>query len=81
MLLSRTRHKAKLALKGFIFDKSNLQELLDARHRQRLEDSMGFRGQWDEHQRFQISFLKDQGLDPSHKYFRFQYLFGNFTIL
>ena len=63
-----TRHKAKLALKGFIFDKSNLQELLDARHRQRLEDSMGFRGQWDEHQRFQISFLKDQGLDPSHKF-------------
>jgi cyclopropane fatty-acyl-phospholipid synthase-like methyltransferase len=68
MLLSRTRRKAKLALKAFIFDKSNLQELLDVRRRHALEDSMGFRGQWDEHSRFQIAFLKEQGLDPSHKF-------------
>jgi hypothetical protein len=61
MLLSRTRRKAKLALKGLIFDKTNLQELVDVRRRQALEGSMGFRGQWDEHRRFQIAFLKSQG--------------------
>src|ERR1700733_15598110 len=68
MLLSRPRRKAKLALKGLIFDKTNLQELVDVRRRQALEDSMGFRGQWDEHRRFQIDFLKSRGLDPSHKF-------------
>ena len=68
MLLSRTRRKAKLALKALIFDRTNLQELLDVRRRQALEDSMGFRGQWDEHRRFQIAFLRSQGLDPSHKF-------------
>jgi SAM-dependent methyltransferase len=68
MLLSRTRHRAKLALKAFIFDKGNMQELVEARRRQALEDSMGFRGQWDEHRRFQIAFLKHEGLEPSHKF-------------
>ena len=67
MLLPRTRYKAKLALKGFVFDKSNLQELIDVRRRNALEDSMGFRGQWDEHRRFQMDFLKSKGLLPSHK--------------
>jgi 2-polyprenyl-3-methyl-5-hydroxy-6-metoxy-1,4-benzoquinol methylase len=67
MLLSRMRHKAKLALKEFIFEKSNLQEVVDVRRRYALEDSMGFHGQWDEHRRFQIGFLKSRGLLPSHK--------------
>lgn len=67
MFLSRTRYKAKLALKGFVFDRSNLQEVIDVRRRNALEDSMGFRGQWDEHRRFQIAFLKNRGLSPSHK--------------
>ena len=68
MLLSRTRHRAKLFLKGFIFDRTNLQEVLDVRRRRALEDTMGFRGQWDEHRRFQMAFLKSQGLDPFHKF-------------
>ena len=68
MLLSRTRYKAKLALKGFIFDRSNLQEVVDVRRRNALEDSMGFRGQFDEHRRFQIDFLKSRGLLASHKF-------------
>jgi SAM-dependent methyltransferase len=67
MFLSRTRRKAKLAIKAVIFDKLNLQELVDERRRHALEDSMGFRGQWDEHRRFQLAFLIDQGLNPSHK--------------
>ena len=28
---------------------------------------MGFRGQWDEHRRFQLAFLKEQGLNPTHR--------------
>jgi cyclopropane fatty-acyl-phospholipid synthase-like methyltransferase len=68
MFLLQTRRKAKLALKGFIFDKCELQELIDVRHRNTLEDSMGFRGQWEEHRRFQITFLKEQGLNPSHNF-------------
>lgn len=68
MLLARTRREAKLALKGLMFDKGNLQEVVDVRYRRTLEDSMGFPGQWDEHRRFQIAFLRDQGLDPSHKF-------------
>src|ERR1700678_2630550 len=65
MLLSRTRRNMKLAVKSLIFDGINLQELLDVRRRYALEDSMGFRGQWDEHRRFQIEFLRQQGLKPS----------------
>src|ERR1700730_16469862 len=68
MVLSRTRRNAKLALKGLVFDIGNLQEVLDVRRRYALEDSMGFRGQWDEHRRFQISFLREQGLSPSHRF-------------
>ena len=68
MVLSRTRRSAKLALKGLVFDSGNLQEVLDVRRRHALEDSMGFRGQWDEHRRFQVDFLKAQGLLPSHTF-------------
>jgi SAM-dependent methyltransferase len=68
MLLSRTRHLAKLRVKAFVFDKGNFQELLDVRRRHKLEDSMGFRGQWDEHRRFQITFLKERGLEPQHDF-------------
>jgi cyclopropane fatty-acyl-phospholipid synthase-like methyltransferase len=67
MVLSRTRRRAKLALKGFIFDVGRLQELVDFRRIRALEDSMGFRGQWDEHRRFQIEFLRSRGLHPPHR--------------
>jgi SAM-dependent methyltransferase len=65
MLLSRTRRKMKFAAKGLIFDGLDLQELVDERRRLALEGSMGFCGQWDEHRRFQIDFLREQGLAPS----------------
>ena len=67
MILSRTGRKTKLALKGLVFDAFNLQEVLDVRHKNVLEESMGFRGQWEEHRCFQIAFLREQGLKPSHK--------------
>jgi cyclopropane fatty-acyl-phospholipid synthase-like methyltransferase len=67
MFLSRTRQRLKLAVKTALFDKLNLQEVTETRYRHALEDCMGFRGQWDEHRRFQLSFLVEQGLAPSHK--------------
>ncbi len=67
MVWSRTRRRAKLAVKGFIFDMGRLEELVEFRRVRTLEDSMGFRGQWDEHRRFQIDFLRSRGLLPSHE--------------
>jgi 2-polyprenyl-3-methyl-5-hydroxy-6-metoxy-1,4-benzoquinol methylase len=65
-MLSRTRRRAKLAFKGLLFDGARLQELVEVRRKNALEDSMGFRGQWEEHRRFQIDFLKSHGLSPAH---------------
>jgi cyclopropane fatty-acyl-phospholipid synthase-like methyltransferase len=39
--------------------------LLDERELRSLEDMMGFRGQWDEHRRFQMDELQKLGLQPS----------------
>jgi cyclopropane fatty-acyl-phospholipid synthase-like methyltransferase len=66
VLLHRTRRSITYSIKAFIFDLAGLQEMLDLRDKNRLEDSMGFRGQFDEHRRFQIALLKEQGLIPSH---------------
>jgi methyltransferase family protein len=41
--------------------------MIDLREKHELEDSMGFRGQLDEHRRFQIEFLREQGLTPSDR--------------
>lgn len=65
MLLLRTRHNLRRAVKSVIFDKMNLQEVVDARRRHALEGAMGFCGQWDEHRRFQIEFLRKEGMQPS----------------
>ena len=42
--------------------------MIDLREKHKLEDSMGFRGQWDEHRRFQMEMLKVQGLKPTHNF-------------
>jgi ubiquinone/menaquinone biosynthesis C-methylase UbiE len=55
-------------LKGVIFDVANLQSMIDLREKHQLEDSMGFRGQWDSHRQFQIDLLKRLGLKPSHDF-------------
>jgi len=67
MFLSRTRQKITHSLKEFVFDKLGLEEVIELRNKHRLEDVMGFRGQFDEHRRFQITLLKDQGLVQSNK--------------
>jgi SAM-dependent methyltransferase len=66
-MLAQTRGRTIHSLKAFLFDKLGLQEVLERREKQRLEDMMGFRGQFDEHRRFQITFLKKWGLVPSHR--------------
>jgi SAM-dependent methyltransferase len=63
---SRTRAKLIYHAKGFIFDKAGFQKVIDLREKHQLEDAMGFRGQFDEHRRFQIEMLKKQGLRPEH---------------
>ena len=65
---SRTRAKLVHSIKGIIFDTADLQSMLDLREKHKLEDSMGFRGQWDEHRRFQIEMLKVQGLEAFHDF-------------
>lgn len=66
MLLARTRKTIKFAMKSRLFDAGNMQEVVDTRRRHALEDCMGFRGQWEEHRRFQLAFLEKQGLRPAH---------------
>lgn len=66
--LTRTRQRLVQGIKSFIFDQMNLQETINLRERHQLEDSMGFRGQWDEHRRFQFALLKEQGLKSNHKF-------------
>lgn len=66
MLLARTRKRIKFAVKRFVFSAGNMQEIVDIRRRHALEDCMGFRGQWEEHRRFQLAFLQQQGLRPTH---------------
>ena len=62
MLLSRTRaelaYRAKLAL----FKAGRIQRALDESQQRVLETHMGFRGQWVEHRRFQLDFVKSIGL-------------------
>jgi len=64
MLLSRTRanlaYRARLAL----FKIGGVQDALDESERRVLEAHMGFRGQWEEHRRFQLEFAKSAGLRP-----------------
>jgi SAM-dependent methyltransferase len=67
MLLSRTRKRLAFKVRSFMFDVGGFQSMIEQRDRNELEDSMGFRGQWDEHRRFQMAFLKEQGLLPQHR--------------
>lgn len=50
-----------------IFVLAGIETMLEMQEKHQLEDSMGFRGQLDEHRRFQFAFLKEQGLRPTHK--------------
>lgn len=64
MLLSRTRKRLLHSARNFIFRFGGFQNTLDENEQRDLEMHMGFRGQWDEHRRFQMAFLEEQGLRP-----------------
>ena len=66
--LSRTRQKIVHGVKGFVFDKANFRKMVDLREKHELEDSMGFRGQWESHRQFQFDLLKKLGLNPSDNF-------------
>lgn len=66
-MLERTRAKWKHAIRQRLFGWTNMQAMLDLDERHALEDSMGFRGQWDEHRRFQLAELKRRGLKPHNR--------------
>ena len=65
-MLKRTRANAAFAIRAWMFDRFGFQKMLDRREMNELEDHMGFRGQIPEHRRFQIDFLKSQGLKPQN---------------
>jgi SAM-dependent methyltransferase len=68
LLLKKTRALWKRRAQAWLFDVAGIQALLNERELQSLEDMMGFRGQWDEHRRFQIDELKRLGLQPSSSF-------------
>jgi len=67
-MLKKTRANIAFGAKSKIFDMFNFQSMLDRREMNLLEDHMGFRGQIPEHRRFQLDFLKSQGLKPEHSF-------------
>lgn len=71
MLLSRTREKIAYHAKLAIFNAGGFQQVLDERERRTLEDHMGFRGQWNEHRRFQLEFAKTHGLRKTSRLIEF----------
>lgn len=68
MLLSRTRAKYLQSARLALFDATGMAKALEERETLALEAHMGFRGQWDEHRRFQFDFAKRMGLQPSHRF-------------
>lgn len=56
------------AVQEAVFSGFRIQTLLERRERKELALAMGFEGQWDEHRRFQMAFLKEHGLQPTHRF-------------
>jgi ubiquinone/menaquinone biosynthesis C-methylase UbiE len=63
MILQRTRAILKHQIKEKIYKLGHLQTMIEENENRQLETSMGFRGQWEEHRRFQIDLLQSQGLN------------------
>lgn len=59
---SRTLAKIAAAAQEGIFDSMSMDRVIARRERQQLVEAMGFDGQWDEHRRFQMDFLRNNGL-------------------
>jgi SAM-dependent methyltransferase len=66
--LSRTRATLLHRAKEIAFDYGGFQQMLDLRDLHKLEDSMGFRGQFYPHRAFQFEILKRYGLERDHSF-------------
>lgn len=64
-MLERTRKKWIRRAQERLFDLARINDFLEEKEQNTLEDHMGFRGQLPEHRRFQITELKKLGLAPS----------------
>lgn len=66
-MLNRTRDRLAHTIKLKLFQVLNFQAALDEQEKNELEAHMGFKGQWEEHRRFQMAFLMSEGLKPHHR--------------
>lgn len=60
--------KIREGLQARAFSLLGLQSYLDRQEQEKLSHAMGFVGQWDEHRRFQMAFLKSKGVEPRHRF-------------
>lgn len=60
--------KIKEGLQAQAFTTFGMQSYLDRQEQEKLSLAMGFVGQWDEHRRFQMEFLKSKGVEPHHRF-------------
>ena len=65
---SRTFQKMSAKVQDGLFSLLAMDRVIDRRERNERIVAMGFAGQWDEHQRFQLDFLRRSGLRGSHRF-------------
>ena len=65
--LLRIWHKFQKA----VFELCKLEQVIERQEKRELALSMGFVGQWDEHRRYQLAFLKEEGLSNSSSLLEF----------
>jgi ubiquinone/menaquinone biosynthesis C-methylase UbiE len=65
---SRTFAKASASLQDGLFRFLSMDRVIERREREERAVAMGFDGQWDEHQRFQMDFLRRNGLRSSTRF-------------
>lgn len=65
---SRTFQKVSLKMQDGLFSLLAMDRVIFRREREERAIAMGFAGQWDEHQRFQMDFLRRNGLRKSHRF-------------
>ena len=59
---SRTLENIAVAAQERLFDATSMYRVVARREHRQLVQAMGFDGQWDEHRRFQMDFLRRNGL-------------------
>ncbi|MEO9827662.1 MAG: class I SAM-dependent methyltransferase [Paracoccaceae bacterium] len=68
MRASGKLRQIKNGVQDFCFENLRLREVEERREQAELNEAMGFAGQWHEHRRFQMEFLKQNDLNPSIRF-------------